>query len=250
MEFKKEHPLYFESSGRLVTILGKESVSNPSIALIEAIKNTYDADAKEVDVIFKEVKSYHKGEIIIQDDGHGMTREDIKERWMKLATDNKLHEPFTKKYKRRKIGEKGIARFAFSTLGLAGEVIKKNINDFPEGLLTAFLGGARERRDKEALFDMISKTVPESDLDYIPVFFEKYAELVNRYLSSTIHSHRIVSCLIDMTRRLICPDIEKHDGKLIESYSEITIKLARDAIHFISKLANIPEKAFSSALED
>ncbi|XOB40884.1 MAG: ATP-binding protein [Candidatus Nealsonbacteria bacterium] len=117
MEFKKEHPLYFESSGRLVIILGRESISNPNIALLEVIKNSYDADAKEVDLTFKNLtKPLHENEVIIADDGNGMTEENIKQYWMKPATDNKLHDPFTKKYKRRKIGEKGIARFALSTL--------------------------------------------------------------------------------------------------------------------------------------
>ena len=125
MEFKKEHPLYFESSGRLVTILGRESISNPNIALIETIKNAYDADAEKVDVGFEEIKAHHGGRITISDDGIGMTEEAIKERWMRPATDNKLHEPFTKKFKRRKIGEKGIARFALSTLAQEVELITK-----------------------------------------------------------------------------------------------------------------------------
>ncbi|MBI4085040.1 MAG: ATP-binding protein [Candidatus Liptonbacteria bacterium] len=125
MEFKKEHLLYFGSSGRLVRVLGRESISNPNIALIEAVKNAYDADAKEVNISFEEIKAHHGGKIIISDDGTGMTEEDIRDRWMTTATDNKLHEPFTKKYKRRKIGEKGIARFAFSTLAQALELITK-----------------------------------------------------------------------------------------------------------------------------
>ncbi len=128
MEFKKEHPLYFESSGRLITILGRESISNPNVALIETIKNAYDADAKEVNVVFEDIKAHHGGKIIISDDGIGMTEEDIKEHWMKPATDNKLHKPFTEKYKRRKIGEKGIARFALSTLAQEAELITKPID--------------------------------------------------------------------------------------------------------------------------
>ncbi|MCK5608469.1 hypothetical protein KAR91_41695 [Candidatus Pacearchaeota archaeon] len=143
-----------------------------------------------------------------------------------------------------------VTAFAFSTICLAGEVMKKNVNDFPGGLLTAILGGARERRDKEALFDMISKTVPDSNFNVVPDFFEKYAELVFRYLSNTSHSHKTVSCLSDMTRQLIYPEAEKVDGKLNDNHSEITIKLARDAIYFVMKLTGLKEKCFSQALED
>lgn len=123
MEFKKEKPLYFESSGRLVTILGRESISNPNIALIESVKNGYDADAKKVSVIFKELKeSHHLGKIVVNDNGNGMTLEEIRDTWMKPATDNKVQEPLSKKYKRHKIGEKGIARFALSTLAQKTEI--------------------------------------------------------------------------------------------------------------------------------
>src|SRR3989344_9223195 len=126
MEFKKEHPLYFESSGRLVTILGRQSISNPNVALIETIKNSYDADATKVNILFKEIKeSHHLGEIIISDNGSGMSEDDIRERWMKPATDNKLQEPVSKKYKRPKIGQKGIARFALSTLAREVELLTK-----------------------------------------------------------------------------------------------------------------------------
>jgi hypothetical protein len=125
MEFKKEHPLYFESSSRLLTILGRESISNPNIALIEMIKNAYDADAEEVNVTFEDIKMLRGGKIIIEDDGHGMTEREIKDYWMKPATDNKAHEPTTRKYKRKKIGEKGIARFALSTLSQELELTTK-----------------------------------------------------------------------------------------------------------------------------
>ena len=36
--------VYFQSSGRLVKLLGRESVSNPNVALLELVKNSYDED--------------------------------------------------------------------------------------------------------------------------------------------------------------------------------------------------------------
>ena len=56
------------------------------------------------------------GEIILEDNGNGMTHEDIEKKWMTLGTPNKTEEPYSRRFRRRKIGEKGIARFGLDSL--------------------------------------------------------------------------------------------------------------------------------------
>jgi hypothetical protein len=107
--------LYFQSSGRLVKLLGRESISNPNVALLELIKNSYDEDATEVKISFKNTKTLN-GEITLEDNGNGMTHSDIEKKWMTLGTPNKTEDPYSKRYGRRKIGEKGIARFGADSL--------------------------------------------------------------------------------------------------------------------------------------
>lgn len=107
--------VYFQSSGRLVKLLGRESVSNPNVALLELIKNSYDEDATEVKVTFKNTKTLN-GEIILEDNGNGMTHDDIEKKWMTLGTPNKTEDPYSKRFHRRRIGEKGIARFGLDSL--------------------------------------------------------------------------------------------------------------------------------------
>jgi hypothetical protein len=107
--------LYFQSSGRLVKLLGRESVSNPNVAILELIKNSYDADATRVTITFENVKTQH-GKIVVEDNGQGMTRENIQKNWMNPGTVNKEDQPYSSKFHRRKIGEKGIARFGLDSL--------------------------------------------------------------------------------------------------------------------------------------
>lgn len=71
--------LTFKPHARLLTMLGDQLIKNERIALVEIIKNAYDADASWVKVTFegfgeKFKVDPHKSKIIVEDDGTGMTR--------------------------------------------------------------------------------------------------------------------------------------------------------------------------------
>jgi len=82
---------------------------------LELTKNSYDEDATKVSITFENVKTQH-GKIILEDNGNGMGRHDIEENWMRAATQNKEEQPYSKRLNRRKIGEKGIARFSLDSI--------------------------------------------------------------------------------------------------------------------------------------
>lgn len=95
-------------------MLGKELIANEIIALVELIKNSYDADATIVVLTF----NFEEQSIEINDNGLGMTLDDIKQNWMVPATDVKLRSVLkTSKFKRPILGEKGIGRFAAARIG-------------------------------------------------------------------------------------------------------------------------------------
>ena len=109
---------------RLITMLGDQLIKNEIIALVELIKNSYDADASWDKVSFVDfnadfsVKSTSK--IIIEDDGCGMDEEILKKHWLNPATPDKLkrkREKETTDKGRIMQGEKGIGRFAIFKLG-------------------------------------------------------------------------------------------------------------------------------------
>lgn len=116
----------YKISSRATILLGRESVSKVESALIELIKNTYDADAS-ICYIFFDVKN---DLIYLIDNGVGMTKTIIENNWMMIGTDNKKKEYISTK-KRIKSGEKGIGRFALDRLGGICELYTKN-NDEKE----------------------------------------------------------------------------------------------------------------------
>ncbi|MBS5908238.1 MAG: ATP-binding protein [Dysgonomonas mossii] len=119
----------FQPYARLMNILGDQLITDKKVAVIEVVKNSYDADADNVKVRFFNMKNYGKkyiGEnelpyIEIEDDGDGMTLETIQKIWLRPATPNKLDKKKRKENHTEKgriiQGEKGVGRFAIHKLG-------------------------------------------------------------------------------------------------------------------------------------
>jgi len=96
--------------------LGLELVARQETALAELIKNAYDADASLVTVTFQN-QDKAGGRLVIEDNGHGMTLQVVRDSWMRLSTPFKQAEPKSPKYLRLRAGRKGIGRFAVQRLG-------------------------------------------------------------------------------------------------------------------------------------
>jgi signal transduction histidine kinase len=127
---KKEE--IFKPRARLLLQMGDQLIRNESIALLELIKNSYDADAKNVSLEMKNVEVKNKGAIIIEDDGEGMDIGIITNVWMEPGSDYKeklcLEKKRTNKYNRLPLGEKGIGRFGVHKLGFEIELTSKKAN--------------------------------------------------------------------------------------------------------------------------
>ncbi|MGC8074216.1 ATP-binding protein, partial [Salmonella enterica] len=76
-------------------------IKNESIALVELVKNSYDADANRVDVYMENVDDPHNGVIIIEDDGYGMDADTVEDVWMEPGSDFK-----TEKFIKRELSPK------------------------------------------------------------------------------------------------------------------------------------------------
>ena len=105
--------------------IGDELVSSETVAVIELVKNAYDADATRVLVRFQEPLEIGQGMIEIIDNGHGMSLETIQNAWMEPATLMKKRQTRSEQRGRRVLGEKGIGRFAASRLANVLEVVTR-----------------------------------------------------------------------------------------------------------------------------
>jgi len=110
---------------RLLRTLGDELISNEIVAIIELVKNSYDADATRVMIRFIGPLEPGKGSIEVIDNGHGMELKTVQTVWMEPATPSKQEKPRSARFKRRHLGEKGIGRFASSRLADELEVVSR-----------------------------------------------------------------------------------------------------------------------------
>lgn len=119
----------FLVSARTAKLIGQENFANANGAIVELVKNAYDADAKNCIIVFG--RQAEETCIYIADNGIGMTEDIIKEKWMMIGTDDKLAN-YESNNGRVKTGAKGIGRFALDRLGFTSKMwtIAK---DSPEG---------------------------------------------------------------------------------------------------------------------
>ncbi len=122
----KSQALSLRPYARLLTMLGDQLIKNERIALVELIKNAYDADANRVELRFEQfnldMTQNEQSRIVILDDGTGMSLDTVRSRWMNPAAPQKHMEKRRGRgrtpHKNRVIqGEKGIGRFAVLKLG-------------------------------------------------------------------------------------------------------------------------------------
>lgn len=101
---------------RLLRTLGTDLISSEKVALIELVKNSFDADATVVLVSFVGPLAPGEGSVDIWDDGHGMDVETLQSSWLDIATDVKKRCTRSESGGRRVLGEKGIGRLAAARL--------------------------------------------------------------------------------------------------------------------------------------
>jgi len=111
MNLKKQPKVRaFSIDARTVINLGRDSIKNPTTALLELVKNSYDADATVVEV------EIGKNAIRVADNGIGMTEEQLEKNWLRIGFSEKRQKTISAKT-RRKTGEKGIGRLSTDRLG-------------------------------------------------------------------------------------------------------------------------------------
>jgi len=113
--------------------LGRESIKDHTTAVLELVKNSYDAGASVVQITL--VTRVPKGgeSIVIADNGHGMSEQDVENYWLRIGFSIKRSEKTTES-RRRRVGEKGIGRISADRLGATLELRSQKLAEDAIGL--------------------------------------------------------------------------------------------------------------------
>lgn len=110
--------------------LGMSLYSNTPAVLTEIISNAWDADAKNVDITL----DVENEKVIIKDDGHGMSKDDIINRFLKVGYARRESGRFKSDgFQRQVMGRKGIGKLAMFSLANKIQVFSHHKNDTPQG---------------------------------------------------------------------------------------------------------------------
>lgn len=122
--------LHFKISSGLKNIIGRELINDKYIAIFELVKNSYDAGAKSVIIKFENIYG-NNSKIIVSDDGKGMNKEDILNKWLFVAYSEKKKLSYRDNLKKRRnyAGAKGVGRFSCDRLGSNVTLYSKTITD-------------------------------------------------------------------------------------------------------------------------
>ena len=125
---EETHRIKMRPRAGIIGLIGEGLISDEEAALVELVKNAYDADASEVTIIFHDSVE-HLTTIEIEDDGCGMTANEIQSGWFEPGA-SKKRKLGKSDEGRVLLGEKGIGRFAAAKLGRFLTVkTKSNKND-------------------------------------------------------------------------------------------------------------------------
>lgn len=103
-------------AGRHLLTIGRELIQDSYAAVVELVKNAYDADSTCVEVCFVAQEDDSGYTVTIKDYGHGMTRDTVVNKWMVPSTRDKLERKISPRGRIMQ-GRKGVGRYAASVLG-------------------------------------------------------------------------------------------------------------------------------------
>ena len=106
----EEKKYYVNFGPELLKLLGPNLYTNIYYVLGEIIANAYDADAKNVYILYDVVTNM----IVIEDDGNGMTHDQINNRYLPIGVTSRFDQEttFTESGNRKRMGRKGIGKLA------------------------------------------------------------------------------------------------------------------------------------------
>lgn len=153
--------LHFKTSSGIKNIVGKDLITDRFVAIFELVKNAYDAKASKVIVSFDFDIADDEQNITIRDNGIGMSRDDLENKWLHLAYSDKKEGQSNED--RAFVGSKGIGRFSCDSLGATLVIRSKKVDEQIEHQLNVNWADFEDDLDKR--FESIDINYFNNNLD-------------------------------------------------------------------------------------
>lgn len=278
---KKQIP--FNVNAYTARLIGRENVSSLDGAILELVKNTYDADATKC-ILYYDAKDKT---LYLMDNGIGMNEQIIEEHWMNIGNSSKYKKYITQKG-RVQTGAKGIGRFALDRVGNKCTMYTKNHDEkeiiewtvdwssFQRGKNLTEVTATIDKIKQRKLFDCINiknkdvlKLLEEdfsdtgtifkisnlSDLwtdDLIDNIREKLSSLIppdieNEFSIFLFNNNQKIE-----NSKIVSENIDKYDYKIkfeVKEDKNVKISIHRNEFYFGEKIDDIIRKAKFDKIE-
>lgn len=197
--------LRFKVSAELKNILGKDLITSPNIAILELVKNSYDAHATKVDITFEADR------LVIADNGKGMSLSDLINKWLFVAysakSDGTEDKSYRSKFKRHYAGAKGIGRMSCDRLARYVTITTRSAEENNTEVL--YVDWDKFDHNSKSEFDSVD--IPHETIDSIPDFPEssEYGTILE---FKTLHSDWSKEDILSLKKSL---------EKMINPFSEV-----------------------------
>ena len=206
---------YIVEDSTIAELLGVQNFTNKESAVLELVKNAYDAQAKAITISFKDNK------LFINDDGTGMDEKTIRNNWMHVGKSDKGYSLIDRDTDERVLsGSKGIGRFALARLGSSVEVYSAKEKSQPvlwrtnwdeciidewQNYEAAFIGtkilidGLRDRWTEKAISNLaqyLSITYNDNKMHIVVETSEKKYNVSQYYMKSTLGKNCVSKILL------------------------------------------------------
>lgn len=165
----------FRTNILLKSIIGKDLITDDNIAVLELVKNSFDAGSNEAKIIFRDVvtelsakdyKKYNLSKIILRDTGSGMSEYDLINKWLNIAYSEKKSKK--EEFNRQLAGNKGVGRFSCDRLGKSLVIYTKKNS---EPLLKLSIDWTEFEK-----IDDIEKNIQDIDFELDEISIEQYVK--------------------------------------------------------------------------
>lgn len=156
--------LHFKTHSLLKNLVGKDLINDDKIAIIELVKNAYDASSEGVIVRFDRISGETNSEqILIGDRGTGMNESDIVDKWLNIAYSEKKNR--NSEHGAYYAGNKGIGRFSCDRLGTRLDLFTRKDSSGPIYHLYIDWEKFEDEGDKDKIIQKVGVLLKEVSSD-------------------------------------------------------------------------------------
>jgi len=224
---------YVDFGPELLQLLGPNLYTNIYYVLGELIANAYDADAKNVYILY----DTDKNTIIVEDDGTGLSYEQFNKRYLPMGVTSRTddHNTFSESGERKRMGRKGIGKLAALSIAERVKVISLKDGDKSGCILTLKIS----LKNEDGKYEI--PAIPEEEIAFLrinekksgsAIIMENSRYSINKTIASAKRNISLIFPYISKDFKIHIENLTTHEKTSIDDTASEIVTLSDALITF------------------